>query len=195
MGRAKRERKKMNANKPKVRNESNSSNINSSNSSNSSNSNSNNNQSNIYDNNQLNVLSFVRNNLLNNWKEFFDRLKYNAIESQQDYMCMHCLCNVKDIPFFRLAQPPVEYITLCLIYVNNYPDNIYLYFSDHKKGIYERAAKDKGCYFCLEQNLIIGKHIDDVKCYIDVEPLYLKYDFLTGKPTGEQSKKLKKYFE
>lgn len=96
-------------------------------------------------------------------------LKRNALKSKDDFYLQHYYYIVNDF-----------IVTICLICIKNYPNNIYAFVSDDKDGVYNKFAINHE-YDCLQDNLLVGTHIEDLKCCSLFEPKYLKIDPKTGR--------------
>ncbi len=79
--------------------------------------------------------------------------------------------------------PFPRHITVAFIYVKKYPGRIFICYSDHRKGVYERMGRKRD-YICNNYNLLVGSAIENDHIQCDAseisDPDYIYVDWISG---------------
>lgn len=116
--------------------------------------------------------------------------KATAMAASDYNVNVHVLCRVDTDLMFAFLFPEVRYITMVFAASNRFPGTVFMTVSDHKDGVYNRLAKESGCYTMGAQNIWHKNGNKEVpvdeflKFHAELPVKYAEVDWETGKIIG-----------
>ncbi len=125
------------------------------------------------------------------WKDciagFLNIATYEAKEDDEDNNINYIVSNFITDPLYLDTKYKVEhscYITVTFIHVRKCQNRVFICYSDHPRGVFERIGKKDG-YICSSENLLTGPKLEEKYyiCHVDCEHNsgYIYVDWITGK--------------
>jgi hypothetical protein len=102
-----------------------------------------------------------------------------------DFECVHVKTIPHSNPIFESTTPKPQHWSFCFLKLKSYPDSLFMFFSDHEKGVFNRICQSNGNRYIINNEVpcVFSKNnIPDneyITCTMDTSDiLYIDIDNL-----------------
>ena len=134
--------------------------------------------------NKLELSIYLTEHIKHNWEFIINNLKTKPIVFS--YEMTHVLTIPHDSPIYESSIPKPKYWTFCFIRVKQYPNSIFMLFSDHDDKVHCRLTKNNKYLISCNSPCIIGTNEipndTTIACIIDDKDKinYITVEWKTG---------------